>query len=53
MPVRGIKGSGMWKPLAREPVLEAPLSVVDWDVKLRPAAADDKVYLSPTTNSIG
>ena len=53
MTVRGIKGLGMWKPLAREPVLETPPSVVDWDVKLRPAAADSKIYLLPTTKSVG
>ncbi len=53
MPVRGIKAPGIWKPLAGEPVLEAPPSVVDWYLKLRPAAADSKIYLLPTTNSVG
>ena len=53
MPVRGIKAPGVWKPLAGEPVLEAPPSVVEWYLKLRPAAADSKIYLLPTTNSVG
>ncbi len=53
MPVRGIKSPGVWKPLAGEPVLEAPPKVVDWYLKLRPSAADSKIYLLPTTNSVG
>ncbi len=53
MPVRGIKAPGAWKPLAGEPVLEAPPSVVEWYLKLRPSAADSKIYLLPTTNSVG
>lgn len=53
MPVRGIRGFGVWKPLAGEPVLEAPPSVVEWYLKLRPSAADSKIYLLPTTNSVG
>lgn len=51
MPVRGIPG--VWKPMAGEPVLEAPPSVVDWYLKLRPSAAGSRIYLLPTTNSVG
>lgn len=53
MPVRGIPAPGVWKPLAGEPVLEAPPNVVEWYLKLRPAATGSKIYLLPTTNSVG
>jgi hypothetical protein len=53
MPVRGIQAPGVWKPLAGEPVLEAPPNVVEWYLKQRPAAAGSKIYLLPTTNSVG
>lgn len=53
MPVRGIKAPGVWKPLAGEPVLEAPSSVVEWYLKQRPGSAGSKIYLLPTTNSVG
>lgn len=51
MPIRSIPGQ--WKPLAGEPFLEAPPNIVDWYSKLRPQSPGNKIYLLPTTNSVG
>ncbi|MCX6610059.1 MAG: hypothetical protein NTW74_04315 [Acidobacteria bacterium] len=51
MPIRSIPGQ--WKPLAGEPFLEAPPNVVEWYSKLRPQSTGNKIYLLPTTNSVG
>ncbi len=52
MPVRDVEG-GEWKPLAGEPMLEAPPNVVEWYRRLRPNSAGKRIFLLPTYNSVG